>query len=131
MVGGAELEPIRWRANRDVVVLAPGEARNPVAGGEHEIEDRRAEADQGLESGSDSQLLWGRGGHRSDQSAAFVEEEARQGAFDHFLGHPLGDLKVAGAHGDVVEGDDPDQAPGLDDRQPADPVLDHQRSCLL
>ena len=86
---------------------AARDPRDPVAGGEHEVEQRRAEADQGLEAGA-SRSCWGRGAP-ARRSAALVEEEPGQRALDHFLGHPLGDLEVAGAHRDVVEGDDPDR----------------------
>jgi hypothetical protein len=42
-----------------------------------------------------------------------VEVELGQGALDHVGGLLLSDLEVAGAHGDVVEGDDADQAVGV------------------
>jgi hypothetical protein len=60
-----------------------------------------------------------------------VEVELWQRALDHLSGHLLGDLEVAGADGDVVEGDDPDQAAAVDHRQAAHPVLDHQRRGLV
>ena len=44
------------------------------------------------------------------RSAPLVEVELGQGALDHLGGHLLRDLEVAGAHGDVVEGDDAGQA---------------------
>ena len=56
-----------------------------------------------------------------------MEVELGQGALDHVLGHPLRHLEIAAAHRDVIEGDDPDEALAVDDRQPPHPVLDHQR----
>ena len=48
-----------------------------------------------------------------------MEVELGQGSLDHVRGHPLGNLEVAGADRDVVEGDDAGQAVIFDDRQAA------------
>ena len=90
---------------------------------------RRGQTDQRLDAIAPDALL-GRLAHAPPLSP-LVKEEAGKGSLDHLLGHALRDLEVAGPHGDVVEGHDPHQLLAFDDRQPPDPVLDHQCRGLL
>ena len=127
---GLQLDAVGGRADRDVIVVAADDPRDPLTRDQDQVEHWRGEADQGLEAGAGQLLLRGRRRH-PEYSAALVEEEAGQRALDHLLGHPLGDLEIAGAHRDVVEGHDPDQALAVEHRKPPDPMLDHQRGRLL
>jgi hypothetical protein len=49
------------RANGVVLVLRADDLRDPVAHGEHQVEQRRGESDQALDALGAADLLWGRG----------------------------------------------------------------------
>src|SRR4051794_33740049 len=80
--------PTPWPATMIAATTKPIAARAARAAG---VAQRRSQA-------SASSLLG------FTRSASLVEVELGQHALDHLGGHPLRDLEVAGAHGDVVEG---------------------------
>ena len=44
-------------------VVAPGDARDAVAGEQHEVQHRRGQADQALDAAAPGELVRGAGGH--------------------------------------------------------------------